>query len=108
LDVAGLNHGPVIAGVVGAQKPQYDIWGNTVNVASRMDSAGAMGRLQVTDATARYHPLTTCLPPAYHHSEHLFISLFYSIKVSLLQEAKQPGACIPYRQCLLFKQNNIF
>ncbi|KAG8293165.1 Adenylate cyclase type 2, variant 2 [Homalodisca vitripennis] len=49
----GLNHGPVIAGVVGAQKPQYDIWGNTVNVASRMDSCGVMGRLQVTEDTAK-------------------------------------------------------
>ncbi|XP_012285023.1 adenylate cyclase type 2 [Orussus abietinus] len=48
----GLNHGPVIAGVVGAQKPQYDIWGNTVNVASRMDSCGEMGRLQVTEESA--------------------------------------------------------
>lgn len=45
----GLNHGPVIAGVIGAQKPQYDIWSNTVNVASRMDSCGVMGRLQVND-----------------------------------------------------------
>lgn len=44
---AGINHGPVIAGVVGAQKPQYDIWGNTVNVASRMDSCGQMGKIQV-------------------------------------------------------------
>ncbi|KAK6632591.1 hypothetical protein RUM43_013359 [Polyplax serrata] len=49
----GLNHGPVIAGVVGAQKPQYDIWGNTVNVASRMDSCGITGRVQVTEQTAQ-------------------------------------------------------
>ncbi|XP_018315113.1 adenylate cyclase type 2 [Mycetomoellerius zeteki] len=49
----GLNHGPVIAGVVGAQKPQYDIWGNTVNVASRMDSCGEMGKIQVTEDTAK-------------------------------------------------------
>ncbi|CAG9818508.1 unnamed protein product [Phaedon cochleariae] len=49
----GLNHGPVIAGVVGAQKPQYDIWGNTVNVASRMDSCGQLGRIQATDLTAQ-------------------------------------------------------
>ncbi|XP_066155288.1 adenylate cyclase type 2 isoform X2 [Euwallacea fornicatus] len=48
----GLNHGPAIAGVVGAQKPQYDIWGNTVNVASRMDSCGVMGRIQVPEDTA--------------------------------------------------------
>ncbi|XP_045105938.1 adenylate cyclase type 2-like isoform X2 [Portunus trituberculatus] len=48
----GLAHGPVIAGVVGAEKPQYDIWGNTVNVASRMDSSGLMGRIQVTQETA--------------------------------------------------------
>ncbi|XP_055383731.1 adenylate cyclase type 2 isoform X2 [Condylostylus longicornis] len=49
----GLNHGPVIAGVIGAQKPQYDIWSNTVNVASRMDSCGVMGRLQTTEPTAK-------------------------------------------------------
>ncbi|XP_050680922.1 adenylate cyclase type 2 isoform X2 [Leptidea sinapis] len=49
----GLNHGAVIAGVVGAQKPQYDIWGNTVNVASRMDSTGVMGKIQVTEDTAK-------------------------------------------------------
>ncbi|KAM4626819.1 adenylate cyclase type 5 isoform 1-T1 [Discoglossus pictus] len=44
----GLNMGPVVAGVIGARKPQYDIWGNTVNVASRMDSTGVPERIQVT------------------------------------------------------------
>ncbi|KAM5158259.1 adenylate cyclase type 2 [Mantella aurantiaca] len=48
----GINHGPVIAGVIGAQKPQYDIWGNTVNVASRMDSTGILGKIQVTEETS--------------------------------------------------------
>lgn len=38
----------MIAGVIGARKPQYDIWGNTVNVASRMDSTGVQGRIQVS------------------------------------------------------------
>ncbi|KAM9816657.1 adenylate cyclase type 7 [Neosynchiropus ocellatus] len=48
----GINHGPVIAGVIGARKPQYDIWGNTVNVASRMESTGELGKIQVTKETS--------------------------------------------------------
>lgn len=44
---AGLNYGPVVAGVIGSQKPLYDIWGNTVNVASRMDSTGVLRKIQV-------------------------------------------------------------
>ncbi|KAI4817913.1 hypothetical protein KUCAC02_011285 [Chaenocephalus aceratus] len=47
----GINHGPVIAGVIGAQKPQYDIWGNSVNVASRMETTGVLGKIQVTEET---------------------------------------------------------
>nr|XP_020481754.1 adenylate cyclase type 7 isoform X1 [Labrus bergylta] len=49
----GINHGPVIAGVIGARKPQYDIWGNTVNVASRMESTGELGKIQVTEETTK-------------------------------------------------------
>lgn len=49
----GINVGPVVAGVIGARRPQYDIWGNTVNVASRMDSTGVQGRIQVTEDVHR-------------------------------------------------------
>uniref|UniRef100_A0A915J7K6 adenylate cyclase n=1 Tax=Romanomermis culicivorax TaxID=13658 RepID=A0A915J7K6_ROMCU len=48
----GLSFGPVIAGVVAAQKPQYDIFGNTVNLASRMDTHGEMGKMHATEETA--------------------------------------------------------
>ena len=42
-----------MAGVIGAKKPQYDIWGNAVNVASRMDSTGMTGKIQVTQEVAQ-------------------------------------------------------
>ncbi|KAJ0060911.1 hypothetical protein NL108_001762, partial [Boleophthalmus pectinirostris] len=53
LTCEGIAHGPVIAGVIGATKPQYDIWGSTVNLASRMDSTGVSGRIQVPEATRK-------------------------------------------------------
>ncbi|XP_061587651.1 adenylate cyclase type 8 isoform X2 [Cololabis saira] len=47
----GMAHGSVVAGVIGAKKPQYDIWGKTVNLSSRMDSTGVSGRIQVPEDT---------------------------------------------------------
>lgn len=44
----GINIGNVVAGVIGSRKPCYDIWGNAVNVASRMDSTGVLDHIQVT------------------------------------------------------------
>jgi hypothetical protein len=41
-----------VGGVIGARKPVYDIWGNTVNEASRMDSTGTMGKIQVPKDTS--------------------------------------------------------
>jgi class 3 adenylate cyclase len=55
----GINSGPVVAGVIGTTKFIYDLWGDTVNLASRMESTGVPGQIQVTRAV-------------YEHLKHSF------------------------------------
>lgn len=47
----GLNSGPMIAGVIGKRRFLYDLWGDSVNTASRMESHGIPGKIQVSEAT---------------------------------------------------------
>jgi adenylate cyclase len=47
----GIASGPVVAGVIGTRKFFYDVWGDAVNMASRMESTGAPGKIQVAEET---------------------------------------------------------
>jgi class 3 adenylate cyclase len=49
----GVHTGPVVAGLIGRRRFVYDVWGETVNIASRLESQGIAGRVQVSAATRR-------------------------------------------------------
>ncbi len=69
----GLHCGPVTAGVIGKERMQYDVWGDTVNVASRMESSGEAGRVQVTEAFAielEKNQQSTIKNPILHEVSH--------------------------------------
>ena len=49
----GIHTGPIVAGVIGKNKFAYDLWGSTVNMASRMESTGEKNKIQISEST--YH-----------------------------------------------------
>jgi class 3 adenylate cyclase len=48
---SGIHTGPVVTGIVGVKKFQYDIWGDTVNTAARMENAGSVGKVNISEST---------------------------------------------------------
>ncbi|KAM6430062.1 adenylate cyclase type 7 isoform 2-T2 [Liasis olivaceus] len=87
----GINHGPVVAGVIGARKPQYDIWGNTVNVASRMETTGELGKIQVTEETCK-----------------ILESLGYACECRGLINVKGKGELVTYFVCTDTAKSQVF
>src|SRR5260370_3692192 len=64
----GINRGPVVAGVIGTRKFIFDLWGDAVNTASRMESHGVPGHIQVSQATwlllrDRFLPMDPAITP---------------------------------------------
>uniref|UniRef100_A0A670ZGG2 Adenylate cyclase type 3 n=1 Tax=Pseudonaja textilis TaxID=8673 RepID=A0A670ZGG2_PSETE len=92
----GMNKGAVLAGVIGARKPHYDIWGNTVNVASRMESTGVMGNIQVVEET---HFILKEYGFRFVRRGHIFVKgkgdlLTYFMKGREKQDSIINGSCV--------------
>jgi class 3 adenylate cyclase len=65
----GLHVGPIIAGVIGTRKPAFDCWGDSVNIASRMESSALVGGIQISE-TARWR-----LQDKYHVVENVLVDI---------------------------------
>jgi adenylate cyclase len=64
----GIHTGPLVAGIVGVKKFSYDIWGDTVNTASRMESSGEVGRVNISEATYQAMTGSTTTVVGFEHA----------------------------------------
>lgn len=87
----GIHSGPAIAGVIGTHKFIYDLWGDTVNIASRMESHGVPGRIQVSSTTYALLQSSYC----FECRGPISIKGKGEMLVYLLNGRKQDGICKP-------------
>lgn len=83
--------------MIGARKPHYDIWGNTVNVASRMESTGVMGNIQVGQQRVLGSPQQSSHASAVELLNHIFGSSSTSLSDGLLHFLRNPARMSPRR-----------
>jgi adenylate cyclase len=89
----GIHTGPVVAGVIGQKKFAYDVWGDTVNVASRMESTGEPGRIHVTEevySRLREEFRFECRGEAQVKGKGLMVTYFLN--------ARRPASGVPSRE----------
>lgn len=94
----GIHTGPVIAGVVGSKKLSYDIWGDSVNIASRMESTGEIGQINVSEVTYELiKDFFDCeyrgkLPVKYKGDIDMYFVKGIKSELSIKKEGKEPNA----------------
>lgn len=91
----GIHTGPLVAGVIGREKFAYDVWGDTVNTASRLESSGVAGRINISGAT--YEQVKDCFVCEYRgkisakHKGEIDMYFVNAIQPSLSHHAGEPN-----------------
>lgn len=93
----GIHTGPIIAGVVGQKKLSYDIWGDSVNTASRMESSGEAGKINISGSTYEYvKEFFTCeyrgkMPVKYKGNIDMYFVKGFRPEFSVDMEGQEPN-----------------
>lgn len=92
----GIHTGPVVAGVIGMKRLAFDIWGETVNFASRMESSGMPGCINISESTyLRVKDFFVCEPRGKVHTKEKKDYEMYFVKGILPALGDHQGACVP-------------